>query len=193
MPLHVANLITQNGCLTNFSQEPITFSILPCPFAASDFCVFFSPTSKLWLPSCPGTLWQNKPTNMLMNNSNFSPVMYENRDAKETLVASVGSTLRAVDWTSLVPPARFPATLIFTWRGKKLLILCWRWWKWWSQIIQLFLPQGLSTDVVKNGGMLQHWWFHIFNLCIWCHEMMNERDVVTDVNSVHILNKLDWL
>lgn len=29
---------------------------------------------------------------MLMNNSNFSPVMYENRDAKETPVASVGST-----------------------------------------------------------------------------------------------------
>lgn len=55
--------------------------------------MFFSPpTSKLWLPSCPGTLWQNKPTNMLMNNSNFSPVMYENRDAKETPVAPVGST-----------------------------------------------------------------------------------------------------
>lgn len=92
MPLHVANLITQNGCLTSFSQELITFSIAPCQFAASDFCVFFPPTSKLWLPSCPGTLWQNKPTNMLMNNSNFSPVMYENRDAKETPVASVGST-----------------------------------------------------------------------------------------------------
>lgn len=116
-------------------------------------CLVFFLTSKLCPPSCPRTLWQNKPTNMLMNNSNFSPVMYETGDAWETLVVPLGSTLCAADGTS-IPTVRFSVTLIRRWWENKHPFH--------AVLMEVMKSDHttvsttrLSTNTVKKYGMLQ--------------------------------------